>query len=144
MKFNQYIFNNLTQKKVRTILCIIGIATSLVSSTVMALLTDYYSSRTSTFFRPFPEFDEVLERGTNFIQLIPVGSTIDLEVKSDLDTYFNIDSIPLLIVPNNKDLLSFIIIIFMVFLFTTANIISEYLSSNGTLATKFERNSSWK
>lgn len=73
----------------------------------MALLTDYYSSRTSTFFRPFPEFDEVLERGTNFIQLIPVGSTIDLEVKSDLDTYFNIDSIPLLIVPNNKDLLSF-------------------------------------
>ncbi|WP_457559319.1 FtsX-like permease family protein [Candidatus Harpocratesius sp.] len=106
MKFSQYIFNNLTQKKIRTLLCVIGIATSLVSSTVMALLTDYYSSRTSTFFQPFPEFDEVLERGTNFIQFIPVGSTIDLDVKSELDLYFNIDSIPLLIVPNNEDLLS--------------------------------------
>lgn len=107
MKLKNYAFNNISQKRVRTILSVLGIALSLTSSIVMALLTDYYSARTSVFFKPFPEYVQVVEEGTNFIQLIPSGSTLDLNLQTDLELSFQEDAIPLLIVPNNEDLLSF-------------------------------------
>ncbi|RLI61935.1 MAG: hypothetical protein DRO88_12435 [Promethearchaeia archaeon] len=107
MKLSNYVFNNLSQKRVRTILSVVGIALSLTSSVVMALLTDYYSSLTSTFFRPFPEYDQVVERGTSYIQLIPTGSSISLDFQTELDSTFQEHTIPLLIVPNSEDLLSF-------------------------------------
>ena len=107
MKLIQYIRNNLSQKKTRTLLVVIGISMSLVSTIVMALLTDYYSDLSTDFFTPFGEYNQVLERGTNFIQIIPIGSNIDLGLKEELDEHFGVESIPLMIVSNNDDLLSF-------------------------------------
>lgn len=91
----------------RTILCVIGISASLVSTIVMALLTDYYSNKSTTFFTPFQEYDQVLERGTNFVQVVPIGSSIDKNVTLAIEPHFGVEGIPMLIVPNNDDLLSF-------------------------------------
>ncbi|MHA1521967.1 MAG: ABC transporter permease [Promethearchaeota archaeon] len=107
MKLIQYIRNNLTQKKVRTILVVIGISMSLVSTIVMALMTDYYSDISTDFFLPFEDYNQVLERGTNFIQLLPTGSNIDLDIKDELDEHFGVESIPMLILSNSEDLISF-------------------------------------
>ncbi len=106
MKLIQYIRNNLSQKKIRTLLVVIGISMSLISTIVMALMTDYYSDISTDFFTPFEDYNQVLERGTNFIQLLPVGSKIDLNLKEELDDHFGVDSIPMMIVSNSENLLS--------------------------------------
>ncbi|MHA1673365.1 MAG: FtsX-like permease family protein [Promethearchaeota archaeon] len=80
---------------------------SLISTIVMALMTDYYSDISTEFFVPFEDYNQVLERGTNFVQILPVGSNIGLDLKDELDDHFSIESIPMMIVTNSDDLLSF-------------------------------------
>jgi len=107
MKLRSYIINNLTKKKGRTILMILGIILACNSILVINLMTEKYSRISSTFFTPFSDYDQIIERGTDYIQFLPISSSIDQNTQGEIEEIFNVKTIPCLLISNNKDITSF-------------------------------------
>ncbi|MHA1585066.1 MAG: ABC transporter permease [Promethearchaeota archaeon] len=107
MKFGQYIRNNFIQKRVRTFLCVFGLIIASTGIIGSALIADRFSESTSAFFSPFGEYDQVVSKGTNFLQLLPTESSLNSNLESDLEITFNKSVIPCLIVPNRDSIASF-------------------------------------
>ena len=107
MKLRSYIINNLTKKKGRTILMILGIILACNGMIVVNLLTDKYSRISSVFFTPFSDYDQIIERGTDYVQLLPISSSIDQNKQTDIEKIFNIGTIPCLLISNNLEITSF-------------------------------------
>ncbi len=107
MKLRSYIINNLTKKKGRTILMVIGIILACNGIIVVNLMTEKYSRISSVFFTPFSDYDQIVERGTDYIQLLPVSSSIDQNRQTEIEEIFNINTIPCLLISNNLEITSF-------------------------------------
>ncbi len=107
MKLRSYIINNLTKKKGRTILMIVGIVLACNGMIVINLMTEKYSRISSAFFTPFSDYDQIIERGSDYIQFLPISSSIDQNKQTDIEEIFDINTIPCLLVSNNKDIASF-------------------------------------
>jgi len=107
MKLRSYIINNLTKKKGRTILMVIGIILACNGMIVVNLMTEKYSRISSVFFTPFNDYDQIVERGTDYIQLLPVSSSIDQNKQTEIEEIFNINTIPCLLISNNLEITSF-------------------------------------
>ena len=107
MKLESYIFNNLRIKKGRTILMILGIVLACSGMIVVNLMTEKYSRISSAFFTPFSDYDQIIERGTDYIQLLPINSSIDQNEQVEIEEIFNVDTIPCLLVSNNMNITTF-------------------------------------
>ncbi len=107
MKLRSYIINNLTKKKGRTILMILGIILACNGMIVVNLMTEKYSRISSIFFTPFSDYDQIVERGTDYIQLLPISSSIDQNKQTEIEEIFNISTIPSLLISNNMEITSF-------------------------------------
>ena len=107
MKLRSYIINNLTKKKGRTILMILGIILACNGMIVMNLMTEKYSRISSVFFTPFSDYDQIVERGTDYIQLLPISSSIDQNKQTDIEEIFDVSTIPCLLISNNMEITSF-------------------------------------
>ena len=107
MKLRSYVINNLTLKKGRTILMIIGIILACNGIIVVKLMTERYSRISSSFFTPFSEYNQIIERGTDYVQLLPISSSIDQNKQAEIEEIFNVDTIPSLLVSNNMEITSF-------------------------------------
>ncbi|MHA1475637.1 MAG: FtsX-like permease family protein [Promethearchaeota archaeon] len=107
MKLRSYIINNLTKKKGRTILMILGIILACNGMIVVNLMTEKYSRISSVFFTPFSDYDQIVERGTDYIQLLPISSSIDQNKQTEIEEIFNTNTIPCLLISNNVEITSF-------------------------------------
>ena len=107
MKLRSYIINNLTKKKGRTILMVIGIILACNGMIVVNLMTEKYSRVSSSFFTPFSDYDQIVERGADYIQLLPISSSIDQNNQIEIEEIFNINTIPCLLISNNLEITSF-------------------------------------
>ena len=107
MKLRSYIINNLTKKKGRTILMVIGIILACNGMIVINLMTEKYSRISSSFFTPFSDYDQIVERGTDYVQLLPISSSIDQNYQIEIEEIFNVSTIPCLLISNNMELTSF-------------------------------------
>jgi len=107
MKLQSYIINNLTNKKGRTILMVLGIIFACSGMIVINLMTEKYSRISSAFFTPFNEYDQIVERGTDYIQLLPVSSSIDQNIQIEIEEKLNVNSIPSLLISNIIEITSF-------------------------------------
>ncbi|MHA1512026.1 MAG: FtsX-like permease family protein [Promethearchaeota archaeon] len=107
MKLRSYIINNLTKKKGRTILMILGIILACNGMIVVNLMTEKYSRISSVFFTPFSDYDQIVERGTDYIQLLPISSSIDQNKQTEIEEIFNTNTIPCLLISNNLEITSF-------------------------------------
>jgi len=107
MKLRSYVINNLTLKKGRTILMIIGIILACNGIIVVKLMTERYSRISSSFFTPFSEYNQIIERGTDYVQLLPISSSIDQNKQTEIEEIFNVNTIPSLLVSNNMEITSF-------------------------------------
>ena len=107
MKLRSYIINNMTKKKGRTILMILGIILACNGMIVMNLMTEKYSRISSVFFTPFSDYDQIVERGTDYIQLLPISSSIDQNKQTDIEEIFDVSTIPCLLISNNMEITSF-------------------------------------
>jgi ABC-type antimicrobial peptide transport system permease subunit len=106
LKLTAYVWNNITQKKIRTAFYLIGIIVSVTSAADMRLFVGYYSEQVDDFFQPFAEYDQILERGTNFFQLVPVGSKIDSSLQPEIEAHFDSPVFSALFITRTEDLLS--------------------------------------
>ncbi len=107
MKLRSYVINNLTKKKGRTILIIIGIILACNGMIVVNLMTEKYTRISSSFFTPFSDYDQIVERGTDYIQLLPISSSIDQNNQIEIEEIFNVSTIPCLLISNNLDITTF-------------------------------------
>ena len=107
MKLQSYIINNLITKKGRTILMILGVILACNGMIVINLMTEKYSRISSAFFTPFSDYDQIIERGTDYIQLLPISSSIDQNKQTEIEEIFNVNTVPSLLVSNNLDFSSF-------------------------------------
>ena len=107
MKLRSYIINNLTKKKGRTILMVIGIILACNGMIVINLMTEKYSRISSAFFTPFNDYDQIVERGTDYIQLLPMSSSVDQNKQIEIEEIFNVNCIPSLLISNIIEITSF-------------------------------------
>lgn len=104
MNLIAYIFNNIRQKKSRTLFYLLGITISLLSAIDMQLLTLFYSNATYQFFEPFANHDQIVEKGTSFIQFFPTSSRIDENLESDFEAELGENVIPALFLSKSEDI----------------------------------------
>ena len=107
MKLQSYMINNLTNKKGRTILMVLGIIFACSGMVVINLMTEKYSRISSAFFTPFDDYDQIVERGTDYIQLLPISSSIDQSKQIEIEEKLDVDSIPSLLISNIIEITSF-------------------------------------
>ncbi len=103
MRLIQYIHNNLKQKKGRTALATLGIMLSVVDILVMGLLIQQTLSNTSAFFLPFSHMDQILEKGADFTQLVPLSSTLKESLQSPIESFFDEPTIPMLMIAETEE-----------------------------------------
>ena len=107
MKLQSYIINNLTIKKGRTILMVLGVILACNGMIVVNSMTEKYSRISSAFFTPFSDYDQIVERGTDYIQLLPISSLIDQNNQIEIEEIFSVNTIPSLLISNSIDIASF-------------------------------------
>ncbi|QEE14363.2 ABC transporter permease [Promethearchaeum syntrophicum] len=107
MKLQSYIINNLTNKKGRTILMVLGIIFACSGMIVINLMTEKYSRISTAFFTPFNDYDQIVERGTDYIQLLPISSSIDQNKQIEIEEKLEVESIPSLLISNIIEITSF-------------------------------------
>jgi ABC-type lipoprotein release transport system permease subunit len=86
---------------------VIGIILACNGMIVVNLMTERYSRISSSFFTPFSEYDQIIERGTDYVQLLPISSSIDQNKQTEIEEIFNVNTIPSLLVSNNMEITSF-------------------------------------
>lgn len=84
-----------------------GIVLSVLIGSVTAFVSDRYSAVTRGFFEVFGEFDQVVERGTGYYQLVPVGSLLNESIRADVEESLGTAAVPALFVPNEEELYSY-------------------------------------
>ncbi len=102
MKLTSYLWNNIGQKRGRTIFYLVGIIISILSASTMQLLIGYYEELTHQFFEPYQDYDQIVEKGTNYFQFFPISSRIPQSLEETIEAKLQIDAIPSLYV-SRKD-----------------------------------------
>jgi len=109
MKLLYYVFKNIKNRRTRSILCFLGIALSIVTFSVITISVNQYNNVLSNGFKPFKDYTQIIEKGSNYLQFVPVSSSFE-NINSEIENDFNISGIPILYVSNeqNELLMSFI------------------------------------
>ncbi len=107
MRLGMYIKNNITQKPGRTTLAIIGITLTIIDIIVMSLLTKSLVATTAGFFTPFDHLDQIIEKGTDFTQLLPLSSSLNESSQPRIEEFFNESIVPMLMIAETENVSSF-------------------------------------
>ena len=86
MKIRHYIRANFKDKRVRNILCIIGIAVGMVLFISVNLFSLTYESLIIKSFSPLNDYNQIVQRGTSFSRMFPYQSLINESVYDDLSS----------------------------------------------------------
>ena len=84
MKIRHYIKANFKDKRIRNILCIIGIVVGMVLFISVNLFSLTYESLIIKSFSPLNGYNQIVQRGTSFSRMFPFQSTINESVYDDL------------------------------------------------------------
>lgn len=106
MRLREFIFQNLKQKRSRTIMCIFGIILSTMTVMVITMTSERYQQTASGFFTPFNEYSQIIEKGANYFQFLPAGSFLDESQQSEIESFFDASTIPALIISYDESLSS--------------------------------------
>lgn len=102
-----YVVRNLKRKKKYTALCVSGIILSVMLSVTVTLLFNKYTMITQEFFEPFQDYDQVVQRGSNYFQIVPVNSFLDESMDQSIQETLGETPIPVLFVPNDTQVTSY-------------------------------------
>ncbi|WP_371804987.1 ABC transporter permease [Candidatus Lokiarchaeum ossiferum] len=102
-----FIFQNLKQKRSRTIMCILGIVLSTMTVMVITMTSERYQQTASGFFTPFNAYSQIIEKGANYFQFLPAGSFLEAEYQAEIEDFFQEETIPALIVSYDESVSSF-------------------------------------
>jgi hypothetical protein len=86
MNLWQYIKANFKDKRIRNILCIIGIVMGMVLFISVNLFAITYESLIIKSFSPLTGYNQIVQRGTSFSRMFPYQSLMDESVYNDLST----------------------------------------------------------
>ena len=107
MRIRSYWTNNFKLRKGRTLLCLLGVILGTVNLMVIMIVADRYTLITQGFFTPFASYDQIVEQGTNYFQMVPAGSLIDENDTPIAQNILGATSIPCLLVENDQTVGSF-------------------------------------
>jgi len=109
MKLLNYVFKNIKNRRTRSVLCFLGIALSIINFSVITVSVNQYNIVLSNGFKPFKDYTQIIEKGSNYLQFVPVSSLFK-DINSEIENDFSISGIPILYVSNeeNELLMSFI------------------------------------
>ncbi len=107
MYLRDFIFQNLKQKKSRTVMCIIGIVLSTMTVMVITMTSERYQQTASGFFTPFDNYSQIIEKGANYFQFLPAGSFLEESQQDEIESFFKSTTIPALIISYDETISSF-------------------------------------
>jgi ABC-type antimicrobial peptide transport system permease subunit len=74
---------------------------------VLSMISYNYMVITNGFFKPFNQYDQVVERGTNYLKMLPAGSLLNQSLQSEMTEEFKVSTIPCLLKTNDETSASF-------------------------------------
>jgi ABC-type antimicrobial peptide transport system permease subunit len=95
----KYVLRTLWNHRGKTVLSVLGIILAITSMMVISLAANKLKLIAGGYFRPFPEYAQIVQRGTSFIQLVPSNSFIDEAVVPAIETELGTPVIPVAIQP---------------------------------------------
>ncbi len=75
--------------------------------TVISTSSSRYSQISKGFFIPFDNYSQIIEKGSNYFQFLPAGSFINESDVENVNTYFDLETIPVLVISNEEKFGSF-------------------------------------
>lgn len=111
MKLYKYVIKNIKNRKTRNILCILGIALSIIIVSVITIVVNQYNNILTNGFKPFKNYTQIIEKGSNYLQFAPITSLYS-DISPEIENDYGITGISILFVPNeeNELMMSFFMI----------------------------------